>query len=187
MPWPSACQCESVVQEPPSTQWHRSARHRPWEQAACHDSRRSVVVRPSESSPQVLRSWSQSRLRLKGARTQLRAADHPPFRAALPSGRARQNVLVDEKKRCLKLADFGLARSYTVPLTPYTHEAPAADFPGERPEGAPAGIQTSASFLISARQSQSRLWNVLQAPASGLPCMHSRAVIDSGCRCRSWH
>jgi serine/threonine protein kinase len=33
-----------------------------------------------------------------------------------------QNVLVDEKKRCLKLADFGLARSYTVPLTPYTHE-----------------------------------------------------------------
>ena len=33
-----------------------------------------------------------------------------------------QNVLVDPKKGCLKLADFGLARAFTVPLRTYTHE-----------------------------------------------------------------
>mmetsp|Transcript_43530 Transcript_43530/g.86508 ORF Transcript_43530/g.86508 Transcript_43530/m.86508 type:complete len:390 (+) Transcript_43530:122-1291(+) len=33
-----------------------------------------------------------------------------------------QNVLIDKKRRLLKLADFGLARAFTVPLRPYTHE-----------------------------------------------------------------
>jgi len=33
-----------------------------------------------------------------------------------------QNVLVDVASFRLKLADFGLARAYTVPLRPYTHE-----------------------------------------------------------------
>jgi len=33
-----------------------------------------------------------------------------------------QNVLVDERRRLLKLADFGLARYYAVPLRAYTHE-----------------------------------------------------------------
>ena len=33
-----------------------------------------------------------------------------------------QNVLVDPKKGTLKLADFGLARAFTVPLRTYTHE-----------------------------------------------------------------
>jgi serine/threonine protein kinase len=33
-----------------------------------------------------------------------------------------QNVLVDPKKGSLKLADFGLARAFTVPLRTYTHE-----------------------------------------------------------------
>ena len=33
-----------------------------------------------------------------------------------------QNVLVDPKKGALKLADFGLARAFTVPLRTYTHE-----------------------------------------------------------------
>ena len=32
-----------------------------------------------------------------------------------------QNVLVD-MHGCLKLADFGLARAFTVPLRKYTHE-----------------------------------------------------------------
>jgi len=33
-----------------------------------------------------------------------------------------QNVLLDLKSSRLKLADFGLARAYSVPLRPYTHE-----------------------------------------------------------------
>jgi serine/threonine protein kinase len=33
-----------------------------------------------------------------------------------------QNVLVDPKKGILKLADFGLARAFTIPLRTYTHE-----------------------------------------------------------------
>ena len=33
-----------------------------------------------------------------------------------------QNVLVDPKQGTLKLADFGLARAFTVPLRTYTHE-----------------------------------------------------------------
>jgi len=33
-----------------------------------------------------------------------------------------QNVLIDPKKGTLKLADFGLARAFTVPLRTYTHE-----------------------------------------------------------------
>ena len=33
-----------------------------------------------------------------------------------------QNVLVDPKKGTLKLADFGLARAFTIPLRTYTHE-----------------------------------------------------------------
>ena len=33
-----------------------------------------------------------------------------------------QNVLVDPKRGTLKLADFGLARAFTVPLRTYTHE-----------------------------------------------------------------
>lgn len=33
-----------------------------------------------------------------------------------------QNVLIDVARHRLKLADFGLARAFTVPLKPYTHE-----------------------------------------------------------------
>merc|ERR1719450_582586 len=33
-----------------------------------------------------------------------------------------QNVLVDVEQHKFKLADFGLARTFTVPLRPYTHE-----------------------------------------------------------------
>lgn len=33
-----------------------------------------------------------------------------------------QNVLIDVKNHRLKLADFGLARAFSVPLRPYTHE-----------------------------------------------------------------
>ena len=45
-------------------------------------------------------------------------------RAAAPirSDLKPQNVLVDPKKGTLKLADFGLARAFTVPLRTYTHE-----------------------------------------------------------------
>ena len=70
-------------------------------------------------------------------------------RAACPSSRARrwltrfprlrtrsdlkpQNVLVDPKRGTLKLADFGLARAFTVPLRTYTHEVRARPTPDAR-------------------------------------------------------
>ncbi len=37
-----------------------------------------------------------------------------------------QNILVDTKTNSIKLADFGLARTITPPLRPYTHEVRAA-------------------------------------------------------------
>ncbi len=33
-----------------------------------------------------------------------------------------QNLLIDRSRNQLKLADFGLARAFGVPLRPYTHE-----------------------------------------------------------------
>ena len=32
------------------------------------------------------------------------------------------NLLIDRRSLCLKIADFGLARAYTLPVRPYTHE-----------------------------------------------------------------
>lgn len=32
------------------------------------------------------------------------------------------NILIDEDERCVKIADFGLARSFGLPLKSYTHE-----------------------------------------------------------------
>lgn len=33
-----------------------------------------------------------------------------------------QNILIDRASNTVKVADFGLARSFTPPLRPYTHE-----------------------------------------------------------------
>lgn len=38
-----------------------------------------------------------------------------------------QNLLIDKQRNQLKLADFGLARAFGVPLRPYTHEVRGAD------------------------------------------------------------
>ena len=46
-----------------------------------------------------------------------------PPRYCVDSDLKPQNVLVDPKRGVLKLADFGLARAFTVPLRTYTHEA----------------------------------------------------------------
>ena len=35
-----------------------------------------------------------------------------------------QNVLIDEEHMRLKIADLGLARSFSVPIGSYTHEVP---------------------------------------------------------------
>jgi serine/threonine protein kinase len=37
-----------------------------------------------------------------------------------------QNILVDRGRNALKVADFGLARCFTPPIRPYTHEARGA-------------------------------------------------------------
>ncbi len=34
-----------------------------------------------------------------------------------------QNLLVDEEAMCLKIADLGLGRSFSIPIKSYTHEA----------------------------------------------------------------
>ncbi len=36
-----------------------------------------------------------------------------------------QNILLDRATRTIKVADFGLARCFTPPLRPYTHEVPS--------------------------------------------------------------
>jgi len=33
-----------------------------------------------------------------------------------------QNLLVDKRNNCVKVADFGLARTFDIPTKPYTHE-----------------------------------------------------------------
>ena len=33
-----------------------------------------------------------------------------------------QNLLVDDETECLKIADLGLGRAYSVPIKSYTHE-----------------------------------------------------------------
>lgn len=38
-----------------------------------------------------------------------------------------QNLLIDRKSNALKLADFGLARAFGLPVRAYTHEASALD------------------------------------------------------------
>ncbi|MEW5311514.1 MAG: hypothetical protein WDW38_003223 [Sanguina aurantia] len=40
-----------------------------------------------------------------------------------------QNLLVDDSNLCLKIADLGLGRHFSIPLKSYTHEAPL--FPGD--------------------------------------------------------
>lgn len=34
-----------------------------------------------------------------------------------------QNLLVDEETECLKIADLGLGRAFSIPIKSYTHEA----------------------------------------------------------------
>ncbi|EFN50514.1 hypothetical protein CHLNCDRAFT_29032, partial [Chlorella variabilis] len=41
-----------------------------------------------------------------------------------------QNLLLDRRRGCVKVADFGLARTITPPLRPYTHEASGCGLPG---------------------------------------------------------
>ncbi len=33
-----------------------------------------------------------------------------------------QNLLVDDSKKCLKIADLGLGRAFSIPIKSYTHE-----------------------------------------------------------------
>ncbi len=39
-----------------------------------------------------------------------------------------QNLLVDDEKMCLKVADLGLGRHFSVPLKSYTHEVSLASW-----------------------------------------------------------
>lgn len=43
-----------------------------------------------------------------------------------------QNLLVDDEKMCLKVADLGLGRHFSVPLKSYTHEVWRAASPCPR-------------------------------------------------------
>ena len=40
-----------------------------------------------------------------------------------------QNLLVDDETECLKIADLGLGRAYSVPIKSYTHEVHSAQNP----------------------------------------------------------
>lgn len=38
-----------------------------------------------------------------------------------------QNLLVDDETLCLKIADLGLGRAFSIPIKSYTHEVPSPD------------------------------------------------------------
>ena len=40
-----------------------------------------------------------------------------------------QNLLVDDERDCLKIADLGLGRAFSIPIKSYTHEARWFDAP----------------------------------------------------------
>ena len=40
-----------------------------------------------------------------------------------------QNLLVDDARDCLKIADLGLGRAFSIPIKSYTHEARWFDAP----------------------------------------------------------
>ncbi len=40
-----------------------------------------------------------------------------------------QNLLVDDETECLKIADLGLGRAYSVPIKSYTHEVHSPSCP----------------------------------------------------------
>ncbi len=61
--------------------------------------------------------------RFKGAACVVKVVCSGCFHTAGESlGLPLQNILVDVATETLKLADFGLARTYSLPLRQYTHE-----------------------------------------------------------------
>ncbi len=99
-----------------------------------------------------------------------------------------QNILVDRARNALKVADFGLARCFTPPIRPYTHEARGARscWPGTRGARLPAPACTARQAAPAAgacARLSTLLWRWCRAPCSSPP----QRIADDVARPRAWH
>ncbi len=59
-----------------------------------------------------------------------------------------QNILVDRARNALKVADFGLARCFTPPIRPYTHEARGVHSTASRAGGLSLYLAVHAAVVV---------------------------------------
>lgn len=93
-----------------------------------------------------------------------------------------QNLLVDDEKMCLKVADLGLGRHFSVPLKSYTHEVRRRPV---RSLSSPTPHTVSAFTRIPALPHA-------RTPPAALTCHPVTAIRkDTSCSCqgsvRQWH
>ena len=98
-----------------------------------------------------------------------------------------QNLLIDRKINSLKLADFGLARAFGLPVRAYTHEArlshPATlgSLPLDAQKGSMPGVATTLSLdmcMLQERTIARLLHRLAQLVIAGdllLPHIHSNS------------
>jgi serine/threonine protein kinase len=101
-----------------------------------------------------------------------------------------QNLLIDRQNNALKLADFGLARAFGLPVRAYTHEARGRPAPA-RPRRAAAFRRAHAAApplkpgqLAGAVRSRNALYATMRsgaAPADsrGTPGPHLRTCVHT--------
>ena len=121
------------------------------------------------------------------------ALQHPlppsPSAPHMPPPVTPQNLLLDRRSGCVKVADFGLARTITPPLRPYTHEASGCGLPGVPPLGKGIAFSTGENSITG----PNAFFHHLATPAPPTPThtlffQVAHAAVPLPCRClyRRW-